>query len=433
MTRPTFTIELASDARFAKDLAAGGVFVAARGFRVLDEIDLVVRGIAGELRLHARVVYIDPATGCGLELVGFGPAIKEQLAQLASTPAEIAVVAATKQRRQRVLTSRQKRSPDARDIAMLELDDLADTDSIIADAGELDEDGGFVGDGELVGDGEVHGDRELDGADGDDDRGSTRGELVGDLARGTAFPGGELAGDCERDAAFAGQRQRETDGDDDRGDDDRGDDDRGDGDRAHDGKAFRSFAQSVASARDDGEHDAAATDGGKHDAAATDGSDPGDGATGRDAPNLDGEGTLPEGQRAPLNALDRLRGIPLAQQLKVARGPSASERMAVERLYGKNVWDALLRNPGLTAPEVARLSRLGTLPRVLLEVIVTNNTWLQVPEVRRALLSNPRLGTDQITRVLRLLPKHELKLASTIPAYPHSVRSLAKKMIKDNE
>ena len=32
-------------------------------------------------------------------------------------------------------------------------------------------------------------------------------------------------------------------------------------------------------------------------------------------------------------------------------------------------------------------------------------------EVRRALLVNPRLQTDQILRVLRLLSKHELKLA----------------------
>ena len=101
-------------------------------------------------------------------------------------------------------------------------------------------------------------------------------------------------------------------------------------------------------------------------------------------------------------------------------------------MYGKNVWEALLHNPSLSVPEVARLARLGTLPRVLLELIVNNTTWLQVPEVRRALLGNPRLGTDQITRVLRLMPRHELKIASTVPAYPHSVRSLAKKLLKSD-
>lgn len=234
MTRPSFTIELATDARFARDLSAGGVFVPVFELRVLDEIDLVVRGTAGELRLCARVVYVDPATGCGLELVGFGPELKEQLARLA------------------------------------------------------DEGGDDGGDG-----------------DGDDREG--------------------LA----------------------------------------------------------------------------------------------------------LNLPERLRNLTLAQQLKVARGPSASARMTLERMYGKNVWEALLHNPGLTVPEVAKLARLGTLPRPLLEVIVGNSTWLQVPEVRRALLANPRLGADQVIRVLRLLPKHELKLAATMPTYPHAVRSAAKKLMDD--
>ncbi|MFN0247611.1 MAG: hypothetical protein ACKV2T_12060 [Kofleriaceae bacterium] len=312
MSRPLFTIELAADARFAEDLAAGGVFVPARGFNVLDEIDLVVRGLRGELCLHARVVYVDPSAGCGLELVGFGPGVKEQLAQIASTPAEVAAVAATKQRRKRLLTNRSRRNS----IEVLALDDTA---TIVAGGVPIDDD------------------------------------FVDDLEDGDA-----LDDECE---------------------------------------------------------------------------DPGDDAVGEPA-SSDTDDIPPArtaSGRIPLNAQERLRGIPLAEQLKIARGPSASERMALERMYGKNVWEALLHNPGLTTPEVARLARLGTLPRVLLELVVNNNTWLQVPEVRRALLGNPRLGTDQITRVLRLLPKHELKIASTVPAYPASVRSLAKKMIKDSE
>lgn len=130
------------------------------------------------------------------------------------------------------------------------------------------------------------------------------------------------------------------------------------------------------------------------------------------------------------NIYERLRGLTLPEQLKVASSSDPTERMALERLYGKNVWEALLRNSRLTAPEVTRLARLGTLPRVMLETIVNNGAWLQIPEVRRALLGNPRLGTDQILRVLRLLPKHELKLASTVAAYPMAVRDQAKKLVK---
>jgi hypothetical protein len=145
------------------------------------------------------------------------------------------------------------------------------------------------------------------------------------------------------------------------------------------------------------------------------------------------EEPAPEGaseeQRLALNHYQRLRGLTLAQQVKKAQSVDMSERIALERMYGKNVWEPLLRNPRLTAPEVARIARMGLLPRTMIEVIVGNGTWLQVPEVRRALLANPKLTPDQVVRVLRLVPKHELKLAAVQTAYPHTVRDAAKRML----
>ncbi len=132
----------------------------------------------------------------------------------------------------------------------------------------------------------------------------------------------------------------------------------------------------------------------------------------------------------PKNVHERLRGLTLVQQVKLARTGEQHERIVLERIYGKTVWEPLLHNPRITPPEVARIARMGTLPRPMLEVICANGAWLQVPEVRRALLGNPRLGTDQIIRVLRMLPKHELKLASMQTAYPYAVRDHAKKLLK---
>src|SRR5690606_9222489 len=106
--------------------------------------------------------------------------------------------------------------------------------------------------------------------------------------------------------------------------------------------------------------------------------------------------------RRSTNVHERLRGLTLAQQVKLAHSGELNERIVLERIYGKNVWDALLRNPRLTGPEVARIARMGSLPRPQLELIFNNGGWLQIPEVRRALLTNPRLGTDQVLRILRL-------------------------------
>lgn len=144
-----------------------------------------------------------------------------------------------------------------------------------------------------------------------------------------------------------------------------------------------------------------------------------------------GEEDAPTDHELALNVHERLRGLTLVQQIRIAQHGEVSERIVLERMYGKNVWEALLRNPRLTGPEVARIARMGALPRPLIEIIVGNGAWLQIPEVRRALLANPRLATDQILRVLRLLPKHELKLAGMQSAYPFAVRDAAKKMLKE--
>lgn len=126
----------------------------------------------------------------------------------------------------------------------------------------------------------------------------------------------------------------------------------------------------------------------------------------------------------------RLRGLPAIEQLKIARDGELPERIALERIYGKAVWEALLRNPRITPPEVGRLARLGTLPKPLLELIASNGAWLASPEVRRALLANPRLGADAAPRILRLLAKHELKLACSQTAYPAAIRDQARRLLR---
>lgn len=132
---------------------------------------------------------------------------------------------------------------------------------------------------------------------------------------------------------------------------------------------------------------------------------------------------------APANVQERLRGLSVTEQLRVAREGTLTERVVLERIYGKVVWEALLRNAHLTVPEVSRLSRMGTMPRPLLDVIVGNPGWLQAPQVRRALLSNPRLSHEAIQKVLAALPKDELRVVPRNTAYPVAVRMAAKGML----
>ena len=131
---------------------------------------------------------------------------------------------------------------------------------------------------------------------------------------------------------------------------------------------------------------------------------------------------------APQNANERVRGFSAAEQMRCAREGDLPERVALERVYGKAVWEALLENPRVTVPEVARIARKGNAPKPLLEKIVGNAAWLASGELRRALLTNTRLGGVCIDRVLRALPKAELALAARQSSYPMAVRQAAKKL-----
>ncbi len=129
------------------------------------------------------------------------------------------------------------------------------------------------------------------------------------------------------------------------------------------------------------------------------------------------------------NIFERLRHLSLQDQYRVAREGETYERVALERMYGKTVWEPILRNPRVSHPEIARIARMGALPRPLLEIIVNNGGWLKSPEVRRCLLANPRLATDQALRILRLMTKQELKLVPLQTTYPAGVREAARRLL----
>jgi hypothetical protein len=131
------------------------------------------------------------------------------------------------------------------------------------------------------------------------------------------------------------------------------------------------------------------------------------------------------------NAYERVRHLSGPERRRVALSGELSDRVALERIFGKEVWEPLLRNPKLTVAEVSRLARMQTMPRPLLEEIIRNKAWLRVGEVRRALLANTRLDRGMIRQVLVMMPAPELRLVPKQTAYPQAVRNFAKTMIED--
>jgi hypothetical protein len=440
MGLPTVHLTLTADTRVARDLSAGGVFVHGCELAVNEHCELIVKTHAGELRIEARVVYIDGRGGAGLELVGFGATMKTQLAALVARGPE-------------------PPAPDAFDESIdtldMEMSELAALPSLGA-AGVYAE--------EMAGVPSGYSGYELD--EPTIRRPSTASESGRLAARNKPshapplMPPLPQAQAATHDDANADMLEGLRDSDNTVRDSGETLRDLGDTIRAsirslddvppaESGAAAVSSDSSVRASDDNvrASDDALPAS----DAGASDGADANGASDVRDADvssngepddeTRDSDGGLradsgffeagtDEERKVARSMHERLRGLPMAEQIKKANSSDPGERIMLERIYGKTVWEALLRNSRLTAPEVARIARMGALPRPLLEVIVGNGGWLQVPEVRRALLSNPRLGADQILRVLRLMPKNELKLCATQTVYPFAVRDAAKRLVR---
>lgn len=75
--RPEVVVDLAD-----VDRETGAVLIADCQLELNTLCDLVVRGGAGEVRFAARVVFSDPERGSGLEVLGYGAELRDQLAAL---------------------------------------------------------------------------------------------------------------------------------------------------------------------------------------------------------------------------------------------------------------------------------------------------------------------------------------------------------------
>lgn len=132
-------------------------------------------------------------------------------------------------------------------------------------------------------------------------------------------------------------------------------------------------------------------------------------------------------QTQPL--MQRIRQMPTAEAMRLARSPDSQERIALERIHGKLAWEPLLRNPGLSIPEVIRIAGMGTLPGPLLDIIVANPAWISNEQLRRVLLANRALKGQNIMTVLRFLSKPDLELAVKQTAYSWAVRDGARRLL----
>jgi hypothetical protein len=156
----------------------------------------------------------------------------------------------------------------------------------------------------------------------------------------------------------------------------------------------------------------------------------GDEAASQDLDNQEARPSSAPDSRRGITVHERVRKLNPAARDKLARTGNLSERVALERAFGASVWEALLEHAQISGAEIAKIAKNGLAPATILSHIAGHAGWLSKPEIRRALLSNPRLPTAQAERVLRSLPPTELRLVPSQAAYPAGIRAAARRLLQ---
>ncbi len=111
----------------------------------------------------------------------------------------------------------------------------------------------------------------------------------------------------------------------------------------------------------------------------------------------------------PENTWDRMRGLSQMEKLLLAVKADRTERSVLVQDNDPRVLLSLLRNPRITTEEVTRVAKSPYLNYQIADVIMKTTQWMNSIDVRLALIRNPKTPQDFALRILPSLPEPEIR------------------------
>jgi hypothetical protein len=133
--------------------------------------------------------------------------------------------------------------------------------------------------------------------------------------------------------------------------------------------------------------------------------------------------------RGEANAWEKVRGLTRTEKLLLAPKADRSERAVLAQDKDPQVVQALLRNPRITIEEVTRIARLPLLSATTAELIAKTTAWAAAPEVRSALVHNARTPTMLALRLLPTLPEPEIRQIAKSSAVNQALKQAALRLV----
>jgi len=125
----------------------------------------------------------------------------------------------------------------------------------------------------------------------------------------------------------------------------------------------------------------------------------------------------------------KLDGVSRAEKIQMALHGTPEQRDAVLRDRDRTLHTFVLKNPQLSAEDVATIARNAQMIPEVLKQIAQNRDWIQHPLIALALARNPRTPPELAVRALDYVPADALRqMAKGLGVLPH-ITEAARKLL----
>lgn len=130
-----------------------------------------------------------------------------------------------------------------------------------------------------------------------------------------------------------------------------------------------------------------------------------------------------------LGAWERVRAMNRNEKMLLAPKASRAERAVLTQEHDAQVLYFLLKNPRITAEEVARIARSPQLGGPGAELIARTSQWSTSVDVRVSLVNNPKIPTPLALKLLPTLPEPEIRRIAKSTAVNQAIRQAALRIV----
>jgi hypothetical protein len=129
------------------------------------------------------------------------------------------------------------------------------------------------------------------------------------------------------------------------------------------------------------------------------------------------------------NTWDRVRNMSRNEKLMLASKADRAERAVLGQDNDAQVLFYLLKNPRITIEEVSRIARSPLLSSITADLIAKTTQWSSNPDIKAALVSNPRTPTPLAIKLLPTLPESEIRQIAKATAVSQALKQAALRII----